>query len=125
MYMKRGQPVSTPAFSSVTAGPPRPIPTEPRNNRQPVTRAEPSHNGFSLERSARRADPEFQDGSYGFEAREEKMDIDMDNRRDDGRDGQSDARRESGRGRDTGRMRDSRGLYSDDLYNRSRGRGFR
>jgi len=49
------------------------------------------------------------------------MDIDLDNRRDDRRDD----RRELGRGRDTGRDRDARGLYSDDLYTRSRGRGFR
>ncbi|MCJ1243278.1 hypothetical protein MMC30_000475 [Trapelia coarctata] len=125
VYMKGGAAVSTPAFSAVAAAPPRSIPTEPRNNRQPVTRAEPSYSGFGPERNGRRADPEFQDGSYGFEAREEKMDIDMDDRRDDTRDGRRIDRRESGRGRDTGRERDNRGLYSDDLYTRSRGRGFR
>ena len=121
MYLKGGLPSTTPSFSPVAAAPPRTTPTEPRNNRKPITRTEPSYNGVGAERNSRRADPEFQDGSYGFEARDERMDIDM----DDGRDNRRDDRRELGTGRDAGRGRDVRGLYSDDLYTRSRGRGFR
>ena len=123
--MKGGPPTATPVFPSVAVAPPRTIPTEPRNNRQPVMRAEPAFNGGGAERNLRRADPEFQDGSFGFEAHDERMDIEMDDRRDDRHVDRREDRRELGRGRDTGRERDNRGLYSDDLYTRSRGRGFR
>lgn len=49
------------------------------------------------------------------------MDIDNDNRRDY----YNDRNRSYGRGRDAGGPRDDRRLYSDDLYPRHRGRGFR
>lgn len=72
------------------------------------------------DRNRRRADPEFQDGSYGFESRDERMDIDMEDRRGTWRAG----REENGRARD-GRIQNDRRLYSDNLYSRPRGRGFR
>lgn len=118
----------------------------------------------------RRAEPEFQDGSYGFDDKNDKddtMDVDMDaqaqvqapilapapaptvpapanvsaprsDRREDRRDERRDDRRgyeaprDYGRGRpyydrdrDSGRPRNDQRLYSDDMYSRSRGRGFR
>lgn len=69
----------------------------------------------------RRAEPEIQDGSYGFESRDERMDVDMENHRDGWRNDQ----RESERSRNVVRSRDERRLYSDDLYPRHRGRVFR
>lgn len=69
----------------------------------------------------RRAEPEIQDGSYGFESRDERMDVDTDNRRDSWRNDQ----RENERLRNVARTRDERRLYSDDLYPRHRGRVFR
>lgn len=69
----------------------------------------------------RRAEPEIQDGSYGFESRDERMDVDMDNRRDDWRN----AQQENERPRNVVRARDDRRLYSDDLYPRPRGRAYR
>lgn len=73
------------------------------------------------DRNRRRAEPEIQDGSYGFEPREEQIDVDMDGRRDDWRSDQ----RESEKPRNMARTRDDRRLYSDDLYPRHRGRVFR
>lgn len=69
----------------------------------------------------RRAEPEIQDGSYGFESRDERIDIDMDDRRDNWRNDQ----RENERPRNVVRIRDERRLYSDDLYPRHRGRVYR
>lgn len=69
----------------------------------------------------RRAEPEIQDGSYGFESRDERMDVDMDNRRDNWRN----AQQENERPRNVVRARDDRRLYSDDLYPRPRGRVYR
>ena len=69
----------------------------------------------------RRAEPEIQDGSYGFESRDERMDVDMDNRRDNWRN----AQQENERPRNVVRARDERRLYSDDLYPRHRGRVYR
>ena len=105
------------------------------------------------DRKAKRADPEFQDGSYGFSAKEEKMDVEMEDGRDTGRDEPredhrelrrdtyhnsgrgsgistgSDSRRDErpdmGRGRFNGQGRDSRGLYSDSFYRRPRGQVYR
>ena len=71
--------------------------------------------------SRRRAEPEIQDGSYGFESRDERMDVDMDDRRDTWRNDP----RENERARNVARTRDERRLYSDDLYPRHRGRVFR
>ena len=148
--MKTGAPTVVPTAPPAEAPVPAPLPqitpTEPRFARPAVARAEPSYNGIGTERNGRRAEPEFQDGSHGFEAREERMDIDVDERRDERRDKwRDDTRddrlqgrrverrddrridpRELGRGGDYGgRGRDSRGLYSDTLYSRPRGRGFR
>ncbi|MCJ1225212.1 hypothetical protein MMC12_001861 [Toensbergia leucococca] len=118
VYMKQGPPQpSTPAPEPV-----RQTPTEPKA-------ARPDNNPFSLydsqreqsDRNRRRADPEFQDGSYGFETKEDRMDVDTITQRDSWRGD----RTEAGRGRDNGRGRDDRGLYSDDLYPRPRVRSFR
>ena len=73
------------------------------------------------DRVRRRADPEFQDGSYGFESNHDRMDVDV----DDGRNGWQKDPRENERARGTGFGRDDRRLYSDDLYRRPRGQGYR
>ena len=130
------------------------IPVEPKAARLDTVDPPPSYGtprGYS-DRNARRADPEFQDGSYGFDTREESMDVDMDTNRDNrgddvrndrrnyvgeeyqdrgrgsafnrGRDTRREERPDLGRGRDGGRERDNRGLYSDSLYSRPRARGF-
>ena len=69
----------------------------------------------------RRAEPEIQDGSYGFESRDEHMDVDVDNHRNNWRNDP----RENERSKNVIRGRDERRLYSDDLYPRQRGRVFR
>lgn len=73
------------------------------------------------DRNRRRAEPEIQDGSYGFEPREEQIDVDMDDRRDSWRNDP----RESDKPKNIARTRDDRRLYSDDLYPRHHGRVFR
>ncbi|KAL8994094.1 MAG: hypothetical protein Q9169_005850 [Polycauliona sp. 2 TL-2023] len=103
--------------------PPHNAPSEPKANRVDLTHEE---NAYSKQReqsdrSRRRAEPELQDGSYGFEAKEDRMEVDHDDRRDSYRD----SPRHSGRGRDAGPPRDDRPLYSDNLYRRPRGRGYR
>lgn len=120
---------SAPAPAPVAA-PVRAVPTGPRSTRPDLIRAESSYNSQreQSDRDRRRAEPEFQDGSYGFENRGDEMDIEMDDRRDMVRGTGRNDRRDAGRGRDGGRGRDSgrdaSGLYSDDLY-RPRGRGIR
>ena len=101
------------------------IPTGPRANRQDLTRVEPSYDiqREEMDRDRRRADPQLQDGSYGFDNREEKMDVDMDDGENDQVSSQRGGRYDSGRGRDGGRRRNDRGLYSDQISQR-RGRGF-
>ena len=118
LYMKQGPPNAVAAPAPIHA-----IPTEPRATRPVVARAEPSYDSQreQMDRNRRRAEPELQDGSYGFEAKEDKMDVQMDDRHEIRREERIDA----GRGRNSGRGRDDRGLYSDDLYPRRRGRGFR
>ena len=75
------------------------------------------------DRSRSRADPQYQDGTYGFEGPDEQMDTDMDV--NDHRDFHRDDRRDGWRGGDNRyRAGGPRRLYSDDLYPRSRGRGF-
>lgn len=137
----------------------RRTPTEPAASAIDLTRSDtPSYNSQQdqSDRSRKRADPEYQDGRYGFESKEDQMDVDTEapapviqredhreNRRDDRRDARQDYRRDErggdrsyaprdfGRGRYSqndrgpGRPRDDRRLYSDNLYPRSRGRGFR
>lgn len=73
------------------------------------------------DKNRRRADPEFQDGSYGFDSNPDRMDIDIDGRRED----RQENRRDGGRIRGGERANNYRPLYSDDLYPRPRGRGFR
>ena len=106
------------------------------------------------DRDRRRAEPEVQDGSYGFD-KSEQMDVEMDAPvplgapppprpeppraprqeerpyerrdyapRDYGRSSYDDRDRDRFRG-GGGRPRDDRRLYSVDLYQRPRGRGFR
>ena len=148
--MHRGPP------STVSPPPTRKPPTEPK---EPPT--EPTHSDEAAsyanqreqsDRNRRRADPEIQDRSYGFESKNDQMDVEMEApvsdsapnrpdpprpvRQDDRAYGRRDlAPRHSGwsrydaRDRDRfsggGRPRDDRRLYSDDLYQRPRGRGFR
>lgn len=105
--------------------PPRNAPSEPKASRIDLTHEETSYSKQreQSDRNRRRAEPEFQDGSYGFEKKEDRMDVDNDDRRGF----YSDRQRHYERSRDPGRPRESeRRLYSDDLYPRhSRGRGFR
>ena len=135
--MKNGPPESIPALLPITPAPVRATPTEPRATKPAFERPGSTHDISIGERNGRRAEPEFQDGRYGFDAQEEKMDIDAEERREDRREDRRDDRRDIGRGRDggrgidlgrgrdVGRGSDSRGLYSDNLYSRSRGRGYR
>ncbi|KAL9001814.1 MAG: hypothetical protein Q9180_010008, partial [Flavoplaca navasiana] len=93
MYLRLGPSSSPPKAPSYDA--PRNAPSEPKANRIDLTREE---NAYSKQReqsdrNRRRAEPELQDGSYGFEAKEEQMEVDHDDRRDSYRDGP----RESGR----------------------------
>ncbi|MCJ1431091.1 hypothetical protein MMC27_000441 [Xylographa pallens] len=137
VYMKNGAPEPIPAIVPTTSAPIRATPTEPRAARPAFERPGSTRDLSTGERNGRRADPEFQDGRYGFDAQEEKMDIDVVERREDRREDRRDDRRDLGRGRDGGRGidlgrgrdggrgSDNRGLYSDDLYSRSRGRGYR
>ena len=174
VYMKVGGPTPSPAFVPL-----RKTPTEPKAPRVDLTRdPAPSYDTQreQSDRNRKRADPEFQDGSYGFDAREDVMDVDLDaprsdapvtdvppdasrsdaprldpprsDRRDDRHDNRRDARRDDrrddrrdthydspsdyGRGRpytdrdrDHVRPRADQRLYSDNMYPRARGRGFR
>ncbi|KAA6412908.1 MAG: hypothetical protein FRX48_03901 [Lasallia pustulata] len=120
------------------AAPVRAVPTGPRATRPDLIRAESAYNSQreQSDRDRRRAEPEFQDGSYGLGGRDDDMDVEMDDRRDVVRDTGRDVMRDTGRNerrdvgwnRDGGRGRDAGrgaiGLYSDDLY-RPRGRGIR
>ncbi|KAK4694155.1 hypothetical protein P7C71_g3382, partial [Lecanoromycetidae sp. Uapishka_2] len=165
IYMKTGGPSPGPPITSI--------------RKAPTSHIDLTHNGgpsYDDQREQsdrrRRAEPEFQDGSYGFENNEDKedtMDVDIDaqapppapapvpvtaptpaapapanvsaprtDRRDDRRDDRREDRRgyeaprDYGRGRsyydrdrDSGRPRNDQRLYSDDMYSRPRGRGFR
>ncbi|KAL8723747.1 MAG: hypothetical protein Q9225_000042 [Loekoesia sp. 1 TL-2023] len=103
--------------------PPRNAPSEPKAARVDLTYEDNSYDKQreQSDRNRRRAEPEFQDGSYGFEAREDRMEVDNDDRRNL----YYNRERQYGRGRDMERPREQRRLYSDDLYPRPRGRGFR
>ena len=74
IYMKQGGPTPGPNIGSV-----RKPPIEPKENRLTETRKElPSPYDVEREQSdrRRRAEPEYQDGRFGFEAKEDKMDVD-------------------------------------------------
>ncbi|KAL8790786.1 MAG: hypothetical protein Q9213_000410 [Squamulea squamosa] len=103
--------------------PPRNAPSEPKAARVDLTYEDNTYNQQREQsnQSRRRAEPQLQDGSYGFEAKDDHMEVDNDNRRDSYRDGSS----HFGRGRNVGPPRAERPLYSDDLYRRPRGRGYR
>ncbi len=122
VYMKQGGPAN-PAATPVPS-----VPSEPRVARHDLARVEPSYNVQREEsdRNRRQADPEFQDGSYGFEAKDDRMDVEMDNGRESWQDATKAAVRGSSSGYRgfSGRGQDDRRLYSDDLYP-PRGRGFR
>lgn len=150
--MKTGGPSPSPAGTLI-----RKPPMESRTPRVDLTRTEPPLYDSQREQedhSRRRAEPEYQDGSYGFETQDEQMDVDIDtavaaplpastplgasrpdrrdDRRDDRREPRYDVLRSGGRDRaygdrdrDSGRPRNDQRLYSDDLYPRPRGRGFR
>ncbi|KAL9046598.1 MAG: hypothetical protein Q9214_000605 [Letrouitia sp. 1 TL-2023] len=117
VYMKQ---TNTPA---VLDPPPTQAPSEPRAARVDLTKTEPRYDAQreQSDRNRRRAEPEYQDGRYGFEPKEDRMDVDMEDRHSSRRD----EPRNYGRSRDFGRPRDERRLYSDDVYTRPRGRGFR
>ncbi len=124
--MKTGGPSPSPNTASVQR-----TPNGPAETRIDLTRTEPSAS-FNTDREhsdrQRRANPEFQDGSYGFEAKQDKMEVDTEvlgannsatdnarndysrprndrrenrdrDRRDDRRDARYDAPRDGGRGR--------------------------
>lgn len=93
------------------------IPTEPRASRPLPMAVEPS--GDLRQSATRHAEPEFQDGSYGFQARDETGDVDMNRKEQDIRvEVNQDGER---RGRNP--QHRATGLYSDGMH--SRGRGFR
>lgn len=136
---------------NVTTSPVHPLHEEPGTSRADLTRSEPTHSDNfrsdyipsnanqakpttsepvqsnlvydsqreQSDRNRRRADPEFQDGSYGFETKNDQMDI------DNNRDTWHASREENSRVREGARPREDRRLYSDNLYSRPRGRGFR
>ncbi|KAI9872604.1 MAG: hypothetical protein M1830_001421 [Pleopsidium flavum] len=116
IYMKQGPSTSSPTPVHTT-------PTGPKPPRPDLFVTKPSYDGQRelSDRNRRRAEPELQDGSYGFNSNHDRMDLEMDDRVD----GRRDDRRNSQRGRDYERSRDDRGLYSDDIVPRPRGRGFR
>jgi len=141
IYMKQGPAARTfPSTIDTTATANRP-PTEPRAARLDMLRSSrpedspivPSYDSSRdhAGRSSRRADPEYQDGSYGFEERQGEMEVETDNRQenhyDDRRHGRQDdvQGRNMNQRRDTRRDGDDRGLYSDTMYPKLRGRGFR
>ena len=119
LYMKQGPP------TIITPPSTRKVPTAPRASQIDLTRNESPYDRERehYDRDRRRAEPEIQDGSYGFGSKPEQMDVDTEDRQDSWHDN----RRDEGRNRDYGRGRDDRDrpLYSDDLYPRHRGRGFR
>lgn len=121
MYLKLGNSSAPPKAPSHDNAP-RNAPSEPKANRIDLTYEDNAYNKQreQSDRSRRRAEPELQDGSYGFEAKEDRMEVDGDRH-----DSYRDSRRASGRGRNVGAPRDERPLYSDDLYRRPRGRGYR
>ncbi|KAI4288356.1 MAG: hypothetical protein L6R35_002385 [Caloplaca aegaea] len=112
--VRRNEP---PRNEPIRNGPPRNAPSEPKAARVDLTYEENSYatQREQSDRSRRLAQPEFQDGSYGFEHKEDGMEVDKDN----------DRPRQYGHMRGGGRPREERRLYSDDLYPRSRGRGYR
>ena len=116
VYLKQGK------ITTGSGVPPPNAPSEPKANRD-VTHQDPLYNQQreQSDRNRRRAEPEFQDGRYGFESKEDQMDVDMEDQRGSYRDRQ----KTYGRGRDVGRPRDDRRLYSDDLYSRPVGRSIR
>ncbi|KAL8728346.1 MAG: hypothetical protein Q9166_005489 [cf. Caloplaca sp. 2 TL-2023] len=122
MYMKLGK-TSPPPKAPSHDEPPIHAPSEPKAARIDLTYEGNSYDKQreQSDRSRRRAEPELQDGSYGFEGKEDRMEVDNDDRRDSYRD----APRHFGRGRDFAAPREERRLYSDDLYRRPRGRGYR
>ena len=73
--MKQGGPTVGPNIGSV-----RKPPTEPRESRLAETPKQLPSN-YDAERvqsdRRRRAEPEYQDGRFGFEAKEDKMDVDV------------------------------------------------
>ena len=154
--MKQGGPSPAPTPAQAEPAEPRgmasmlsnPAPLNGLNS----SRSHEELRGYS-DRKSKRADPEFQDGSYGFSAKEENMDVEMEDGRTTGReqpqedhrelrgdtyhnsgrgsgistasDSRRDERPDLGRGRFNARGRDSRGLYSDSFYRRPRGQVYR
>ncbi|KAL8663383.1 MAG: hypothetical protein Q9202_003902 [Teloschistes flavicans] len=126
LYLKTGNSpthANPPVQEGDRTEPPRNAPSEPKAARVDLTREENAYDRQreQYDRNRRRAEPEFQDGSYGFEVKEDRMEVDSEDRRDSGRD----RPRYSGRGRGSERPREERRLYSDDMNYRARGRGYR
>ncbi|MCJ1339158.1 hypothetical protein MMC09_004447 [Bachmanniomyces sp. S44760] len=127
LYLRDGPPAPAepiPVFAPASTSS-RPIPTAPKANRPDVSHAEPAYDyqrdREQSDRNRRRADPELQDGSYGFGTNHDEMDVEM----DDSRETRNNGRGSYLRSRDPGRGGHDRGLYSDDLYRGPRGRGYR
>ncbi|KAL8692454.1 MAG: hypothetical protein Q9218_002522 [Villophora microphyllina] len=126
LHLKAGSssPRTNPSTPNETrTGAPHNAPSEPKAARVDLTREENAYDRQreQYDRNRRRAEPEFQDGSYGFEGKEDRMEVDKDDHRDSVRD----RPRYGGRGGDSERPREERRLYSDDMNYRSRGRGYR
>ena len=107
--------------------PPNQASQEPKTAQTDLIHPELSRPEFSFDsqrersdRNRRRANPDLQDGRFGFGSSDERMEVDVGERRSNWRGDQ----RESERRREID-VRDERGLYSDNLYPRPRGRGFR
>ncbi|KAI4211638.1 MAG: hypothetical protein LQ351_005541 [Letrouitia transgressa] len=117
VYMKQVDAQNVPDPSPTQA------PSEPRAPRVDLTKTEPKYDAQreQTDRNRRRAEPEYQDGRYGFESKGDRMDVDIEDRHSFRRD----EPRNYGRSRDFVRPRDERRLYSDDVHTRPRGRGFR
>ncbi|KAL8631213.1 hypothetical protein Q9189_003058 [Teloschistes chrysophthalmus] len=127
LYLKTGNsplPANVPVQDGDRSEAPRNAPLEPKAARVDLAREENAYDRQreQYDRNRRRAEPEFQDGSYGFEGKDDRMEVDNENRRDSGRDHP----RYSGRGSGSERPREERRLYSDDMNYRPRGgRGYR
>ncbi|KAL8640394.1 MAG: hypothetical protein Q9228_002681 [Teloschistes exilis] len=127
LYLKTGNsplPANVPVQDGDRSEAPRNAPSEPKAARVDLTREENAYDRQreQYDRNRRRAEPELQDGSYGFEGKEDRMEVANDDRRDSGRD----RPRYSGRDGASERPRGERRLYSDDMNYRPRGgRGYR
>ena len=134
------------------SAPPEPLPSATQTFElkptvvEPARQDEPSNYDDKREqadRNRRKAEPDYQDGSYGFEAKDNEMEVDSEapvplgatpsaprqpNREYDRRDGRygppprTYGTRYDERDRGYGRPRDDRRLYGDNMFSRNGGR---